>query len=91
MRIIVLGGAGKMGCIAVQGLANDARVDEVIIADINLEQARVVSDYLDNPKVQIQQVDIQNTDAFVKALEGSDTCLNATVYYTNLTVHHSTS
>lgn len=39
MRIFVLGGAGKMGCIAVQALADDDRVDEVIIADINVEQA----------------------------------------------------
>jgi len=86
MRITVLGGAGKMGCIAVQDLANDARVDEVVIADINLEQAREVADYLDSPKVQIKLVDIHNKEEFVKALQGSDTCLNATVYYTNLDV-----
>ena len=51
MRITVLGGAGKMGCIAVQDLANDLRVDEVIIADINVEQARFVVDYLESPTV----------------------------------------
>ena len=86
MRIFVLGGAGKMGCIAVQGLANDARVDEVVIADINLEQAQGVADYLDSSKIHIQQVDIHDKENFVKALQGSDTCLNATVYYTNLAV-----
>lgn len=86
MRITVLGGAGKMGCIAVQDLANDLRVDEVIIADINVEQARLVVDYLDSPKVKIRQVDIQNDEALVQALKGSETCLNATVYYTNLAV-----
>ncbi|MCK5314966.1 MAG: saccharopine dehydrogenase NADP-binding domain-containing protein [Anaerolineales bacterium] len=86
MRITVLGGAGKMGCIAVQGLANDARVDEVVIADINLEQAQGVADYLDSSKIHIQQVDIHDKENFVKALQGSDTCLNATVYYTNLAV-----
>ncbi|KPK49639.1 MAG: hypothetical protein AMS22_13390 [Thiotrichales bacterium SG8_50] len=75
-----------MGCIAVQGLANDARVDEVVIADINMEQAREVADYLDSPKVEIKKVDIHNKEEFVKALQGSDTCLNATVYYTNLEV-----
>ena len=30
MRIVVLGGAGKMGCIAVQTLAGDDRVKEVL-------------------------------------------------------------
>ena len=60
MRIMVLGGAGKMGCISVQTLANDDRVDEVIIADINIDQAKIVADYLDNPKITIQKVDIND-------------------------------
>jgi len=86
MHITVLGGAGKMGCIAVQSLANDPRVDQVVIADTNIPQARTVAEYLDNPKVQIQEVDIQDTDNFVNQLEKTDVCLNATVYYTNLAV-----
>jgi saccharopine dehydrogenase-like NADP-dependent oxidoreductase len=86
MKITVLGGAGKMGCIAVQDLANDERVDEVVIADLDIEQAQVVADYLDNPKVKVQKVDINDEGNFIKTLEGSDVCLNATVYYTNLKV-----
>jgi saccharopine dehydrogenase-like NADP-dependent oxidoreductase len=86
MKITVLGGAGKMGCISVQDLANDDRVDEVVIADIDIEQAQIVADYIDSPKIKIQKVDINDEEAFVKALEGSDVCLNATVYYTNLRV-----
>ena len=35
MRITVMSGAGKMGCISVQSLAKDERVDEVVIADID--------------------------------------------------------
>ena len=86
MHITVLGGAGKMGCISVQSLANDPRVDQVVIADTNIPQAKTVAEYLDNPKVQIQEVDIQDTNNFVKYLEKTDVCLNATVYYTNLAV-----
>jgi len=86
MRIFVLGGAGKMGCISVQVLVNDDRVDEVVIADINLEQAQIVADYLDSPKIKIKKVDINDEENFVKALDGADACLNATVYYTNLAV-----
>jgi saccharopine dehydrogenase (NAD+, L-lysine-forming) len=86
MRIFVLGGAGKMGCISVQTLAKDERVDEVILADVNLEQAQVVADHIDSPKVKIQSVDIHDEENFLKALEGADACLNATVYYTNLAV-----
>ena len=86
MRILVLGGAGKMGCISVQALASDDRVDEVIIADVNTEQAKTVSDYLNSPKIKIMKVDINDTEGFITALKDADTCLNATVYYTNLPV-----
>ena len=86
MRIFVLGGAGKMGCIAVQTLAKDDRVNEVIIGDINLEQAQIVAEYLNSPKIKIKEVDINDEENFVKALDGADACLNATVYYTNLAV-----
>jgi len=86
MKIVVLGGAGKMGCISVQALANDPRVDEVVIADINMDNAKVVADYLGNPKVSIQAVDVNDKAELVDALKGAGTCLNATVYYTNLKV-----
>jgi lysine 6-dehydrogenase len=86
MHITVLGGAGKMGCISVQDLANDGRVDKVVIADTNPEQARLVADYLASPKIEIKIVDPQDPDVFVKALEGTDAVINATIRHTNLPV-----
>ncbi|MBL7183084.1 MAG: saccharopine dehydrogenase NADP-binding domain-containing protein [Anaerolineae bacterium] len=86
MKIIVLGGAGKMGCIAVQDLAGDRRVDKVIIADQDVAQARTVAGIINSSKVSIEPVDLTNHDALVAALRGTDACLNATVYYFNLQV-----
>jgi len=86
MKIMVLGGAGKMGCISVQYLAGDSRVEKVVIADNNLENAKIVAEYINSPKIEIQKIDLQDTDAFIAALEQVDVCLNATVYYTNLEV-----
>ena len=86
MKIIVLGGAGKMGCIAVQDLAGDRRVSEVIIADRDLTQARTVAGIINSPKVSILPVDVTDHDALVGTLKGADACLNATVYYFNLQV-----
>jgi saccharopine dehydrogenase-like NADP-dependent oxidoreductase len=86
MRILVLGGAGKMGCLSVQALAKDRRVDEVIIADINRDQAEQVANFLGSEKIKIMLVDIHDRKNFVKSLAGFDACLNATVYYTNLKV-----
>ena len=86
MRILVLGGAGKMGCIAVQTLASDDRVDEIVIADLNPAQAKIVADIINSPKIKIMQVDVNDEQGFLKALDGASACLNATVYYTNLLV-----
>lgn len=86
MRIIVLGGAGKMGCIAVQDLAWEARVDQVVIADRDLDQARVVAEAIGSPKVSVQPADVTDHDGLVGVLQGADACLNATVYYFNLRV-----
>ena len=86
MKIVVLGGAGMMGCISSQDLAMDKRVDEVVIADRNMERAREVADYIGSPKIKLVQVDVTDHDALVNVLRGADACLNATVYYTNLQV-----
>jgi saccharopine dehydrogenase-like NADP-dependent oxidoreductase len=86
MRITVLGGAGKMGCISVQDLVNDARVQEVVIADIDMGQAQTVADYLNNPKICLQKVDINDHQDFVSKLRGSQALVNATIRHTNLRV-----
>ncbi|MFO7742898.1 MAG: saccharopine dehydrogenase NADP-binding domain-containing protein [Anaerolineae bacterium] len=86
MRIVVLGGAGKMGCIAVEDLAGDDRVDEVVIADRDVTQARTVADVVDSPKIGIREVDVTDHDALIDVLTDADACVNATVYYFNLSV-----
>ncbi len=86
MKIVVLGGAGKMGCISVQDLAGDKRVTEVVIADQDLAHARTVAEIINSPKITIQRVDAADHDALVGILKGADACLNATVYYFNLEV-----
>jgi saccharopine dehydrogenase-like NADP-dependent oxidoreductase len=86
MRIAVLGGAGMMGCIAVQDLACSPGVDEVIIADLSEERGRQVASYLDSSRVSLNRVDIRDHESLARLLHGVDACLNATVYYTNLEI-----
>ena len=86
MKIMVLGGAGKMGCISVQDLANDGRVDQVVLADVDMQQAKIVAGYLNNPKIELRQINIHNQDTFIKSLDGIDVCVNATIRHTNLLV-----
>ena len=75
-----------MGRIAVQDLAGDPRVEQVVIADLDMAQARRVVEVIGSPKVSIQPVDLADHDRLVAVLRGADACLNATVYYTNLAV-----
>ncbi len=86
MKITVLGGAGKMGCISVQALAGDGRVDEVVLADVNRTNAELVIKTIGSPKVKYIETDLNDPASLARALEGADACLNATVYYTNLAV-----
>ncbi|MGC9336365.1 MAG: saccharopine dehydrogenase NADP-binding domain-containing protein, partial [Anaerolineae bacterium] len=86
MRIVVLGGAGMMGCIAVQDLAHSEDVDEVVIADLSVERAQQVAGFIGSAKLSQVQVDVRDHEALVGVLRGADACLNATVYYTNLEV-----
>ena len=73
-----------MGCISVQDLAGHPRVDEIVIADHDLTQARTVADIVGSPKVAVQQVDATSHGELVEVLKTADACLNATVYYFNL-------
>jgi saccharopine dehydrogenase-like NADP-dependent oxidoreductase len=75
-----------MGCIAVQTLAGDERVKEVVLADLNLDQAKLVAKIINSPKIKIKSVDINDEEGVLGVLEGTSACLNATVYYTNLQV-----
>jgi saccharopine dehydrogenase-like NADP-dependent oxidoreductase len=86
MRIVVLGGAGKMGCISVQALAGDERVDEVVLADVHEENANTVMEMVGGSKVRFVHTDLNDPTALAGTLAGVDACLNATVYYTNLPV-----
>ena len=86
MNIVVLGGAGMMGCIAVQDLARTEQVHQVVIADLNQPRAQEVADIINSSKLSIAHIDLRDREALVQLLRGADCCLNATVYYTNLQV-----
>jgi lysine 6-dehydrogenase len=86
MKIVVLGGAGMMGCIAVKDLSRSTGVDRVVIADLDVERAKEVAALIGSPKVSVAQADATDEASLLKVLEGADCLLNATVYYFNLQV-----
>ena len=87
MRLVVLGG-GAMGRITVRALAEDARVSEVVVADMNVAAAERAVAALDvgRAKVSVVGCDVRDVAATAGILRGADAALNATDYTFNLEV-----
>ena len=86
MHIIVLGGAGAMGRITVRTLIEYEDVDQVTIADYNEERAREVAATLGSSKIEVKQIDVNDSERLSQLLQGSDVALNAVEYIYNLPV-----
>src|SRR5438105_886365 len=86
MHIIVLGGAGAMGRITVRTLIDYEDVDQVTIADYNEERAREIAATLGSSKIQVKQIDVNDSERLSQLLQGSDVVLNAVEYIYNLPV-----
>ncbi len=76
MKVVALGGAGAMGRAAVRDLAASPDVEELVIADYNLEEARRLASEL-GEKVRAAHVDAKDHAALVDVLRGSDVALGA--------------
>ncbi len=87
MRLVVLGG-GAMGRITVRALAEDDRVSEVLVGDMNVAAAeRVVAGLAaGREKVSVAACDVRDVAATTRLLDGADAVLNATDYTFNLEV-----
>ncbi len=90
MRLVVLGG-GAMGRITVRALAEDARVSQVVVGDLQVAAAELLVDALGKgrEKVSVVACDVRDVEATVELLRGADAVLNATDYTFNLEVMHA--
>ncbi len=86
MNIIVLGGAGAMGRIAVRTLTEFTDIDQITIADYNEERAREVAASLHSSTITVKQIDVNDEERLHTLLRGADVALNAVEYVFNLPV-----
>jgi len=77
-----------MGRITVRALAEDERVSQVIVGDMNVAAAERVVAALGagREKVSVAACDVRDVEATARLLEGADAVLNATDYTFNLEV-----
>lgn len=86
MHIIVLGGAGAMGRIAVRTLTEYADIDRITIADYHQERAQDLAARLKSSRVQVRQIDVNDEERLCSLLRGADVALVAVDYVHNLPI-----
>ena len=77
-RIVVLGGSGAVGSVAVKTLAEKSDFSEIVAADIDLARAREIVSSLKSKKVAAKKVDALKKAELKKLIKGADVVLNCT-------------
>jgi len=80
MRVLVLGGAGRMAYAIIKDLLeiDTDEVSKVIIADINCEKVKNVADEFQNEKLIPACIDIAEYAKLVNLMKGSDVVIDST-------------
>lgn len=76
-------GAGMMGSAAAYDIATHNPHDEIVIADINIQQAKSAAAAI-GPNVYPVRVDVNNMRELVKLIHGSNAVISAVSYSVNL-------
>ena len=74
-KVVVLGGCGAVGSVAVKTLAAQDIISEVVIGDWNIEKAKKLAKEL-GPKVSAVKVNAEDEDSIKAAVSGCDIVLN---------------
>jgi saccharopine dehydrogenase-like NADP-dependent oxidoreductase len=83
MHIIVLGGAGAMGRVAVRTLTEYGDIERITIADYNEVRAHEVAAALNRPNIEVQQIDVTNEERLGALIRSANVVLNAVEYVFN--------
>ncbi|ETR72043.1 MAG: saccharopine dehydrogenase [Candidatus Magnetoglobus multicellularis str. Araruama] len=75
-KIIVLGGCGAVGSVAVKTLHQSNDFNQIIIGDYNHDRARQLAAEMNAPNVSACFVDALDHDSILKAIHGCDIVLN---------------
>lgn len=75
-KVLVLGGGGGVGGVAVRALASGAWFDEIAVGDLRLDAAQAVVDALEHPGLSAIAVDASSHDSLLAAMAGADVVLN---------------
>ena len=90
MKVTALGGPGAMGRATTRELAENERIDELLIADANLEAAEAFAEEVQAGEytgtIETANVDVTDHEELVATIEDSAVVANALPYTFNVTV-----
>jgi saccharopine dehydrogenase (NAD+, L-lysine-forming) len=75
-KLVVLGGCGAVGTVAVKTLAMQDMFSEIVIGDKNMEKAGEIISQISSKNVSAVEVDADNPESIKAAIEGADIVLN---------------
>jgi len=75
-QVIVLGGCGAVGSVAVKTLAAQDMFSSVVIGDMNMDRASDIIAGLDSDKVSAVRLNADDPESIRSAIAGSDVVLN---------------
>ena len=78
MKIFCLGGAGRISREAVHDLVTHSEFEQIVIGDYNLEAAREVMLWLNDPRLSAVRVDVRNVPETAALMKGFDVVMDGT-------------
>jgi saccharopine dehydrogenase (NAD+, L-lysine-forming) len=75
-KVTVLGGSGSVGSVAAKIVASSGVFSDVVIADINLEEAKKVAGEIGGGNVSAVRFDANSAESTKSAVKGSSVVLN---------------
>ncbi|SFQ13091.1 saccharopine dehydrogenase family protein [Salibacterium halotolerans] len=83
MKVFCLGGAGKIAREAIADLVEHSAFSTITIGDFNQEEAEKTAEWLNDPRIDVQFVDVRAHDQTVKQLKGYDVVMDGTTITLN--------
>lgn len=75
MKVLLMGAGGQGGpCASI--LSRDKSVEQIVLADINIEMATKVAKKIGSDKIEVKKVDANNIDEIAKAAKGMDVVID---------------
>ncbi len=76
MRVVVIGGAGEMGSVAVEYLTQQSECREIVIADYDYGRAANLQGRLGSSKISIRECDVTNRSSLKDVISGATVVMN---------------